>query len=147
MVEQLAQRSALLCSSPEHSVHQILPTSLHLADCTYACVPSTASKVWYRNSPIAQLRYTHGGQSVSSVGLYHSIVRKLITTKLKPESVIYHAVGVRDNLGSMLFVVCVEGLTAFGLAEEDTLALSGSIQSIQYSQLLVTLTPCSSENT
>jgi hypothetical protein len=55
---------------------------------THACVPSTASKVWYRNSPIAQLAYTHRGQSWSSVGVYHSSVRKFMTTKPKPVSVI-----------------------------------------------------------
>jgi hypothetical protein len=38
---------------------------------------------------MAQVKYTHGGQSVSSVGLYHSKVRTLITTKLKPVRVIY----------------------------------------------------------
>ena len=53
----------------------------------HACVPSTASKVWYRNRPIAQLAYIQGGQSWSSVGLYHSNVRKLTITKPNPERV------------------------------------------------------------
>jgi hypothetical protein len=56
---------------------------------SYACDPSTASNVWYKNSPIAQLAYTHGGQSWSSDGLYQSRVRKLTTTKAKPVRVIY----------------------------------------------------------
>jgi hypothetical protein len=38
---------------------------------------------------MAQLAYTHGGQSWSSVGVYHSSVRKLMTTKPKPSVVIY----------------------------------------------------------
>lgn len=38
---------------------------------------------------MAQLAYTHGGQSWSSVGVYHSNVRKLATTNEKPSVVIY----------------------------------------------------------
>ncbi len=56
---------------------------------TYACVPSTASNVWYRKSPMAQEAYTHFGISWSSVGLYHSNVKKFRTTKLNPDIVIY----------------------------------------------------------
>lgn len=33
-------------------------------------------------------QYTHGGISWSIVGLYHSMVRKFMMTKLKPERVI-----------------------------------------------------------
>lgn len=51
-------------------------------------MPSTASKVWYKNMPIAQLAYTHGGQSVSMPGLYHITVRKLSTTNRNPVRVI-----------------------------------------------------------
>lgn len=50
--------------------------------------PSTASKVWYKNKPIDQLRYTHGGQSVSRFGLYQSRVRTFMTTNEKPLRVI-----------------------------------------------------------
>jgi hypothetical protein len=41
---------------------------------------------------MAHVKYTHGGQSVSRVGVYHSSVRTLMTTKLKPVRVIYLAV-------------------------------------------------------
>lgn len=37
---------------------------------------------------MAKDQYTHGGISWSIAGLYHSIVKKLMITKLKPESVI-----------------------------------------------------------
>ena len=40
------------------------------------------------NNPIAQLAYTHGGQSVSKVGVYHNNVKMLTITKQNPNKVI-----------------------------------------------------------
>ena len=86
MIEQFSKRPTL--SSP--STMGLLAMNFYGRYSTDACCPSTASKVWYRKSPTAQEAYTQGGISVSIPGLYHSIVRKFMTTKLKPERVIWY---------------------------------------------------------
>ena len=94
---------------------------------TYAWVPSTASKVWYRNSPIAQEAYTHGGMSWSRVGLYHNKVKKFTTTKLKPESVICW---FRENFDLRMRVRV--RLTALGLQWSEIPATQESVESCTY---------------
>ncbi len=86
VIKELAQRPTLPRSPPILDQQQVLCKSK--SDGAYACMPSTASKVWYKNMPIAQLAYTHGGQSVSMPGLYHITVRKLSTTNRNPVRVI-----------------------------------------------------------
>ena len=60
VIEKLSQRTALP-RSPPISVQQ-LPRDI-LGNKAYACMPSIASKVWYKNRPRAQLAYTQDGQS------------------------------------------------------------------------------------
>ena len=88
VVKQLSQWPTLVCPPSKEPRSVPIIFLISSANSSYACVPSTASKVWYKNSPIDQEAYTHGGQSWSRVGLYHSMVRKLMMTKLKPERVI-----------------------------------------------------------
>ena len=61
MIEQLAKRTTLPGSPTRYQIS--ISASGIFCSKTYACVPSTASNVWYRNNPTAQLAYTHGGQS------------------------------------------------------------------------------------
>lgn len=69
---------------------------------TYACMPSTASKVWYKNIPTAQLAYTQGGQSVSRLGLYHMMVMKFKTTNANPVRVICRSLAPGSQRGTAL---------------------------------------------
>jgi hypothetical protein len=62
---------------------------------------------------MAHVKYTHGGQSVSRVGVYHSSVRTLMTTKLKPVRVIYLAVSKLVDSG-------VWSQTRLGLAKRQS---------------------------